>query len=317
MITSSDISSAAKRIEGIIHKTPIFTSHFFDNLAGAEIFFKCENFQKTGSFKARGATNSILKLSKTEAVRGVTTHSSGNHGQALAWAARENGIKAYIVMPKNAPLVKVDAVKEYGAEVVFCESTLEARETTLEEVMAKTGATFIPPYNYQNTIEGQATSAFEVFQDIENLDFLLAPVGGGGLLSGSALSAKYISPQTTVFGCEPEEADDAFQSLKTGMLQPAKKPTTIADGLRTSLGDITFGYIQNDVNDILLCSEKEIVETQKMIWERMKIVVEPSSAVPLACLLNNTERFRAKRVAIILSGGNVDLGKLPFYDKIW
>ncbi len=312
MITSSDISSAAKRIEGIIHKTPILTSRFFNNLAAAEIFFKCENFQKTGSFKSRGATNSILKLSAAEAEKGVTTHSSGNHGQALAWAARENNIKAYIVMPENAPAVKVQAVKEYGAEVVFCESTLEARETMLEEVMAKTGATFIPPYNYQNTIEGQATAAVEVFQEVDNIDFLLAPVGGGGLLSGSALGAKYFSPQTTVIGCEPEEADDAFQSFKTGKLQPAKKPTTIADGLRTSLGDITFGYIQNHVNDILLCTEKEIVEAQKMIWERMKIVVEPSSAVPLACLLKNMNPFRGKRVAIILSGGNVDLGRLPF-----
>ena len=312
MITSSDISSAAKRIEGIIHKTPILTNGYINKLAGAEIFFKCENFQKTGSFKARGATNSILKLSEEDAKKGVTTHSSGNHGQALAWAARENGIKAYIVMPENAPAVKVEAVKEYGAEVVFCESTLEARESTLEEVMAKTGATFIPPYNYENTIEGQASSAYEVFQELEKIDFLLAPVGGGGLLSGSALSAKYFSPKTKVIGCEPEEADDAYQSFKTGKLQPAKKPVTIADGLRTSLGDITFGYIQNHVSDILLCSEKEIVETQKMIWERMKIVVEPSSAVPLACLVRNKERFRGKRVVIILSGGNVDLGKLPF-----
>lgn len=312
MITSSDISGAATRIEGIIHKTPILTIQFFNKLVEGEIFFKCENFQKTGSFKARGATNSILKLSKAEAARGVTTHSSGNHGQALAWAAREQGIKAYIVMPKNAPSVKVDAVKEYGAEVIFCESTLEARESTLEEVMAKTGATFIPPYNFQNTIEGQATAAYEIFQELENIDYLLAPVGGGGLLSGSALSTKYSSPQTEVIGCEPEKADDAFQSFKTGKLQPAKKPVTIADGLRTSLGDITFGYIQNHVNDILLCSEKEIINTQRMIWERMKIVVEPSSAVPLACLLNNKTRFRGKRVAIILSGGNVDLGKLPF-----
>ncbi len=312
MITSTDISGAAKRIEGIIHKTPVFTSRFFNDLTGADIFFKCENFQKTGSFKARGATNSILKLNPADAKKGVTTHSSGNHGQALAWAAKQQQIKAYIVMPENAPTVKVEAVKGYGAEVIFCESTLEARESTLEEVMQKTGATFIPPYNYTNTIEGQATSALEVFNEIQNLDFLLVPVGGGGLLSGSSLSAHYFSPVTAVIGCEPEEADDAYQSFKTGKLQPAKKPVTIADGLRTSLGDITFDYIQKHVEDILLCSEKEIIETQKMIWERMKMVVEPSAAVPLACVIANKQRFRGKRLAIILSGGNVDLCKLPF-----
>lgn len=274
--------------------------------------FKCENLQKTGSFKARGATNSILKLNTADAAKGVATHSSGNHGQALAWAAAQQHIKAFIVMPDNAPRVKVEAVKGYGAEVIFCEATLKAREATLANVMEKTGASFIPPYNYINTIEGQATAAYQIFDQLKSLDYLLVPVGGGGLLAGSALSAAYFSKGTSVIGCEPQEADDAYQSLHTGILQPAKRPTTIADGLRTSLGEINFGYIKKYVSDILLCSERQIVEAQKMIWERMKLVVEPSSAVPLACILNNKAQFKSKKVGVILSGGNVDLGRLPF-----
>lgn len=312
MITASDISSAAQRLKGSIHKTPILTSRFVNKLTGADIQFKCENFQKTGSFKARGAVNSILKLSNSEAARGVATHSSGNHGQALAWAAQEHGVQAFIVMPENAPKVKVEAVKEYGAEVIFCKSTQQAREQTLEQIINETGATFVPPYNHDNTIEGQATAAVEIFDELQDVDFLLTPVGGGGLLSGSALSASYFSPQTRVLGCEPELADDAYRSFKSGKLQPARPPLTIADGLRTSLGDIPFAYIQKYVEDILLCSEDEIRAAQRMIWERMKIIVEPSSAVPLACLLREKDRFRGKRVAIILTGGNVDLGALSF-----
>lgn len=312
MISASDISETFAKIKDTIHRTPILTSQFFDQKSGAQLYFKTENFQKTGSFKARGATNSILKLATENAAKGVATHSSGNHGQALAWAAREQKIKAYIVMPENAPTVKVAAVKEYGAEVIFCASTLQAREDKLAEVMANTGATFIPPYNFEHTIQGQASSAYEVFEEIKDLDYLLCPVGGGGLLSGSALSAHYFSGTTKVIGCEPIEADDAYRSFKSGQLQPAHKPTTIADGLRTSLGDITFGYIKQYVDDILLCSEEEIVAAQRLIWERMKIVVEPSAAVPLACIFNNSDLFSGKRVAIILSGGNVDLGQLPF-----
>lgn len=312
MIQASDIQSAAKRIDAFIHHTPIFTSTFFNDRLGADIFFKCENFQKTGSFKARGATNAVWSLADSQASQGVATHSSGNHGQALAWAARERGVPAYIVMPQNAPGVKINAVKNYGAEVVFCESTLEAREETLAKVIKDTGATFIPPYNFETTIAGQATAALEIFDELTELDFLLAPVGGGGLLAGSALSAHYFSPRTLVVGSEPELANDAWQSFYSGELAAAKPPLTIADGLRTSLGSITFRYIHKHVADILVCSEKEIVETQRMIWERMKIIVEPSSAVPLACMLREKERFYGKRIAVILSGGNVDLEELPF-----
>lgn len=312
MVSTADISGADNRLSGFIHRTPLLRSQYFDKISSAELYFKAENFQKTGSFKARGALNSVLKLTPQEASKGVATHSSGNHGQALAWAAGQKGIKAYIVMPEDAPKVKVAAVKEYGAEVIFCEPTLQAREDTLDEVMQKHGAHFVPPYNFINTIEGQATCALEIFDEIGEPDFLMAPVGGGGLLSGSSLSAKYFSPKTSIIGCEPELADDAYQSLKIGERQPARPPKTIADGLRTSLGDITFGIIKQHVSDILLCSEEEIVNTQKQIWERMKIIVEPSCAVPLACLLKNKERFAGKKVAIILSGGNVDLQKLPF-----
>ncbi|WP_417609448.1 threonine ammonia-lyase [Owenweeksia hongkongensis] len=312
MIDQILIEQAHQRVASHIHNTPILTNSHINDLVGAEVFFKCENFQKTGSFKARGAMNSVLQLSDEQKKKGVATHSSGNHGQALAWAAKMAGVAAYIVMPENAPKVKVAAVKEYGAEVIFCKSTLEARETTLEKVMTEKGCTFIPPYNFDNTICGQATCAKEVFEDLQNVDFLLTPVGGGGLLSGSALSGKYFSPTTKVIGCEPELANDAYESFHSGELQPAKEPITIADGLRTSLGDINFGYIKKHVDDILLCSEEEIVNAQKLIWERMKIIIEPSSAVPVACLLKYKSHFAKAKIAVIISGGNVDLGNLPF-----
>ncbi len=305
MISKNDIEKAANRIEGKIHRTPILTLRFFNEKSGAEFYFKGENFQKTGSFKARGAMNSVLQLSDNQ--KNVATHSSGNHGQALAWAARENGKTAYIVMPKNAPKVKIEAVKSYGAKVIFCEPTLRAREETLEKTMAETGAVFIPPYNFENTIGGQATCAKEIFSEINEVDFLLAPVGGGGLLSGSALAAKYFSHKTQVIGCEPEKADDAFQSFRKNKLVPSKNPDTIADGLRTSLGDLTFPIIRENIADILLCGEDEIRAAMRQVWERMKIIIEPSAAVAVACLLKNAARFQGKKVAIILSGGNVDL----------
>jgi len=312
MIDQKLIEQAHQRVAPHIHRSPVFTNSYINRLLDAEVYFKCENFQKTGSFKARGAMNSVLQLSAEQKKKGVDTHSSGNHGQALAWAAKMAGVQAYIVMPENAPKVKVAAVQEYGAEVIFCKSTLEARETILEKVMAERGCTFIPPYNFENTICGQATCAKEVFEDIPSLDFLLTPVGGGGLLSGSALSGKYFSPQTKIIGCEPELACDAYESFHSGTLQAAKEPITIADGLRTSLGDINFGYIRKHVNDILLCSEAEIVNAQKLIWERMKIVIEPSSAVPLACMLKHKTHFAKAKIALIISGGNVDLNKLAF-----
>lgn len=310
MITKQDIEKAHVRLEPIIHNTPILSSTYINAQLGAEVYFKCENFQKTGSFKARGATNSVLKLSADQKEKGVATHSSGNHGQALAWAAAQAGVKCWVVMPSNAPQVKKDAVKGYGAEVIECVPTLQAREEGLKEIQNRTGATFIPPFNFQNTIEGQSTASYELFTELKDLDFLLTPVGGGGLLSGSGLSASYFSPSTKVIGCEPENADDAWQSFRAGKIIPVMNPNTVADGLKTSLGDLTFGYIQKHISDIHLCSEKEIMAAMKMIWERMKIIVEPSCAVPLACALRNKDIYQGKKIAIILSGGNVDLERM-------
>ena len=312
MITWDAIEAAEHRIKPFIHTTPVLTSAFLDELSGVQLFFKCENFQKTGSFKVRGATNSVLQLSADEKQRGVATHSSGNHGQALAWAAREAGVQAWIVMPSNAPQVKKNAVQAYGATVVECEPTLQARENTLQKVQDETGAIFIPPYNALRTIEGQATCAKELHEQIPGLDYLLVPVGGGGILSGSALTTQYLSPKTIVMGCEPENADDACRSLKQGEIVPSLNPDTIADGLKTSLGEITFAYIKELVADILLCSEKDIKRAMQLIWERMKIIVEPSSAVALACLLRHREHFHGKRVGMIVTGGNVDLSTLAF-----
>lgn len=312
MISFASIQEASNRIASSIHKTPLLTSSYLNDLAGAQLFFKCENFQKTGSFKARGATNSILKLSEQEKGNGVATHSSGNHGQAMAWAAKQAGVKAWVIMPSNAPQVKKDAVKGYGAEIIECEPTLQARESSLAAIQKEVGAVFIPPYNFENTIEGQATSAFEIYNELEGLDFLLTPVGGGGLLSGSALSTYYMSPETKVIGCEPEMVNDAWQSFKSGELKPSNNAPTIADGLKTSLGDINFGYIKEFVTDILLCTEEEIMKATQLVWERMKIIIEPSSAVSLACVLNNRDLFNKKKVAMIVSGGNVDLKSLTF-----
>lgn len=312
MIEQKDIEEAFARIRGHIHHTPVFTSSYFNNLLDAEIFFKAENLQKTGSFKPRGATNAVLKLSGEAAAKGVATHSSGNHGQALAWAARQRGIPAYVVMPENAPRVKVNAVKDYGTEVIFCKATQRAREESLEEILQKTGASFIPPFNFEDTIEGQASCGTEIFSDIKNLDYLLVPVGGGGLLAGCALSGHFYAPATKVVGCEPKAADDAQRSFRAGKILPGHDPDTLADGLRTSLGEVPFRYIQKYAHDIITCSEEKITEAMRLVWERMKLVVEASAAVPLACMMEQKNSFRGKRVAVILSGGNTDLEKLAF-----
>lgn len=311
-IEDIDLTAAARRISPYIHKTPILSSSGIDSLTGATILFKCENLQKTGSFKARGATNNILMLSEQERAQGVVTHSSGNHGQALAWAAARNGVKAFIIMPENAPRVKVEAVKSYGAEVIFCASNLEAREEKLMEVQEQTKAVFIPPYDHYRTIEGAASCALELLDEQRDLDVLLAPVGGGGLLSGTILGAKAMQAGLKVIGCEPEEAKDAWESLKNGERVLTHTPNTMADGLRTTLGAANFPIIRDGVEDILLCSERSIVEAMKLIWERMKLVVEPSGAVPLACLLEHPKRFEGLKVGIIISGGNIDLTSLPF-----
>ncbi|MCH8556588.1 MAG: pyridoxal-phosphate dependent enzyme [Balneolia bacterium] len=311
-ITLDDIRQADGLIRPFTHRTPVLTSSWLDDRLGTELYFKCENFQKTGAFKARGAMHAILRLSDNEAKKGVATHSSGNHAAALARAARSRGIPAYIVMPENAPSVKVKAVESYEGQITFCESTLDSREETLQKVVEETGAVFIPPYNHRDVILGQATCALELLEDHPELDIIMAPVGGGGLLSGTALSAKFLKPTITVYGAEPEQANDAWQSLKAGKLIPSEKPNTIADGLRTSLGPITFSIISRQVDDIITVSETQILKSMRDVWERMKIIIEPSCSVPLAAVETRPELFRDKKVGIILTGGNVDLDKLPW-----
>jgi threonine dehydratase len=310
--TFADIEKAHDRIRPYIHRTPVMTSKSINEIVGAELFFKCENLQKVGAFKFRGACNSVFSLSSEEAKNGVCTHSSGNHAAALALAARMRGIPAYIVMPENAPQIKKVAVAGYGAQITFCEPTLVARESTLKQVAEKTGATEIHPYNYFNVICGQGTAAKELIEETGHLDVVMAPVGGGGLLSGTALSTKALLPRARVIAAEPAGADDAFRSFYSKTLHPSVAPKTIADGLLTSLGSITFELILNNVDQIATVSEEGIVAAMRMIWERMKIIVEPSSAVPLAAILENKVDVKGQKVGIILSGGNVDLSRLPF-----
>jgi len=301
-----------ERIRPYIHRTPVLTSESIDQIAGIQLFFKCENLQKVGAFKFRGACNALLSMSEEELSQGVATHSSGNHAQALALAAKMKGVHAYIVMPRTAPSVKKAAVAGYGAEIIECEPTLEAREQALHEVCKRTGARFIPPFDDYRIIAGQGTAAKEIFEKVNNLDALITPVGGGGLLAGSALAAKYFSPQTQVFAGEPEGADDAYRSFISGERVLTHTPDTIADGLLTTLGEKNFEIIRREVQAIITVSDKEIIEAMKLLWERMKIVVEPSGAVPFAAVLKNREQFLGKKVGVILSGGNVDLTKLPF-----
>ncbi|PCH96535.1 MAG: serine dehydratase [Bacteroidetes bacterium] len=310
--SKEDILAAHERIAEYIHMTPILTSKTIDKFSGASVFFKCENFQKVGAFKKRGATNAILCLSDEQKANGVITHSSGNHGQAVALAAGEQGIKATVVMPDNSPAVKIEATKGYGAEVVFCSANIENRREIVDRVINKTGAHFIPPFNDYQIIAGQATAAKELIEEIENLDIIIAPIGGGGLISGTCLSAKYFSPSTTVIGAEPEEVDDAFRSLKSGEIESNASTNTIAEGLKTPLGDKTFPIIREYVEEIITVTESEIIEALKLIWERMKIIVEPSSAVPLAALLNSKEKFQSQKIGIILTGGNIDVKSALF-----
>ncbi len=310
--TIDDIRKAHQKISEYAHNTPVLSSKQVDQKTGGTIFFKCENFQKVGAFKFRGATNAVFSLNEKEAKKGVATHSSGNHAQALALAAKLRGIPAYVVMPENAPKVKVRAVKSYGAEITFCESTLEARETTLEQVVQKNGATFIHPYNNAQIIAGQGTAAIELLQDHPDLDIIITPVGGGGLLSGTALAAKALKPEIGVIAAEPEQADDACRSFKSGKLIPVQNPDTVADGLRTSLGPLPFSIIQNLVDDIVTVSEESIISAMRYAWERMNVIIEASSAVPLAAIFEEKIDVKGKKAGIILSGGNVDLDHLPW-----
>jgi threonine dehydratase len=307
-----DVEAAMRLIGPHVHRTPVLTSRQLDVISGAKLFFKCENFQKVGAFKFRGATNAVLNLTEAQRAAGVVTHSSGNHAAALAHAALMRGVKAYIVMPSSAPEVKKRAVEGYGAEITYCEPTLAAREAAAAGVIERTGATMIHPYDNFFIIAGQGTAAMELLEEVPNPDAVLTPVGGGGLLSGSAITVRHMAPAAKIYGAEPLLADDAARSLHTGAIQPALPPRTIADGLLTSLCERTFTVIKENVDDILTVTETQIIEAMTLIWTRMKIVVEPSSAVPLAVVLANRELFSGKKVAIIVSGGNADLSKLPF-----
>lgn len=310
--TLSDIQSAHKRIQPFINRTPVLTSRQLNKIFNCELYFKCENFQKVGAFKFRGATNAVLSLEATQKENGVVTHSSGNHAAALALAAAMNGIKAYIVMPETAPVVKKNAVAGYGAQITYCKPTLQAREETCKAIMEKEGATLIHPYDNFNVICGQGTASLELLEECNDLDIVVAPVGGGGLMSGTSTYVKGFSPGTIVIGAEPLNANDAWKSFKTGNLTPSVNPLTIADGLLTSLSELTFSIIRKNVDDILTATEESIISSMMLVWERMKIVIEPSSATVLAIIRENPEIFRGKKTGIIISGGNVDLRKLPF-----
>lgn len=311
-----DIKAAAKMISDKVHRTPVLTCQAIDQLAGAQFFFKCENFQKVGAFKARGATHAVFSLSEEEASRGVATHSSGNHAQALAMAAGLRHIPAYVVMPTSAPEVKRRAVLGYGAEIIDCEPTLAARESTLKRVVKRTGAEFIHPYDHPRIIAGQGTAALELLEEVQDLDVVMAPVGGGGLLSGTALATAAMAPNARIIAGEPAGADDAFRSLLAGKILPSENPRTIADGLLTSLGQLNFPIIQNNVEAIWTVDDPAIISAMRLVWERMKIIIEPSSAVPLAAALAHRAEIEGCRVGLIFSGGNVDLEKLPWMTPV-
>jgi len=301
-----------KRIEPYIHNTPILTSQLINNIVDADIFFKCENFQKMGAFKMRGATNALLQLTKEQKQRGVVTHSSGNFAQALSLAAQSLNIKAFIVMPSSATQVKKDAVKEYGGNIIECESTLKARQITTQQIEDETGATFIHPSNDINVIIGQGTACIELLKEQPNLEYVFTPVGGGGLIAGTALAAHYFGKNCKVIGGEPFEVDDAYRSLLSGTLEFNSTTNTVADGLKTHLGDVNFPIILKYVDQIIRVTEKEIIDAMRLIWERMKIIIEPSSAVAVATIIKGKERLKGKRIGVIISGGNVDLSQLPF-----
>jgi len=311
-VSLKDIRTAAQRIKPYAHRTPVLTNESLNQQVGAQVFLKCENFQKVGAFKFRGACNAVYSLSDEEAERGVCTHSSGNHAAALALAARMRGIPAYIVMPNNAPTVKKNAVAGYGGLITFCEPTLEARESTLDRIRLATGATVVHPYNDERVITGQGTAALELLEDYPDLDVIIAPVGGGGLLSGTSIAATEIKKGIRVIGAEPETANDAFLSMKAGEIIPSQNPKTIADGLLTSLGSLTFPIIQKNVEQIVTVSEIAIIESMKYVWERAKIIIEPSSAVAIGVLWEKKIDLRGLKVGVIISGGNVDLAKLSW-----
>jgi threonine dehydratase len=308
----ADMLIAHERIKPHIHRTPVLTSRVINELSGAELFFKCENLQKGGAFKARGASNAVFGLNDAQAAKGVATHSSGNHGTCLSYAAGRRGIPCTVVMPRTAPQTKKDAVRGYGGKVVECEPSTTSREAVFAEVVAETGAEFVHPYNDPRVIAGQGTCSKELIEQVDGLDAVIAPIGGGGMVSGTCLTLSNLAPQIKIYAAEPEQADDAYRSFRAGHIIADDAPNTVADGLKVPLKELTWHFVSKHVTDIFTASEQEIVDAMKLIWKRMKIVMEPSSAVPLATILKNRDVFAGKRVGVIITGGNVDLDKLPW-----
>ncbi|MBT8411355.1 MAG: pyridoxal-phosphate dependent enzyme [Octadecabacter sp.] len=310
--TFQDMLHAHERIKPYIHRTPVLTSSYLNELTGAELFFKCENFQKAGAFKVRGACNAVFGLSDEDAAKGVCTHSSGNHALSLSYAAGRRGIPCNVVMPRTAPEAKKAAVRGYGGIITECEPSTTSREAVFAEVQAKTGGDFVHPYNDPRVIAGQGTCSREFMEQVDGLDMMVAPIGGGGMISGTCLTLSNIAPEVQIIASEPEQADDAYRSFKAGHIIADDAPVTIADGLKVPLKERTWHFVSNYVTDILTASEEEIIDAMKLTWQRMKIVMEPSCAVPLATIIKNKERFAGKRVGVIVTGGNVDLDKLPW-----
>lgn len=310
--TFEDMLAAHERIKPHIHRTPILTSSYFNDLIGAEIFFKCENFQKAGAFKVRGASNAVFGLSEEDAEKGVCTHSSGNHALSLSYAAGRRGIPCNVVMPRTAPQAKKDAVKGYGGIITECEPSTTSREAVFADVQAATGGNFVHPYNDPRVIAGQGTCSRELMEQTDGVDIVVAPIGGGGMISGTCLTLSNIAPETQIIAAEPEQADDAYRSFKAGHIIADDAPNTVADGLKVPLKDLTWHFVSNHVTDILTASEQEIIDAMKLTWQRMKIVIEASCSVPLAVMLKNKDRFAGKRVGVIITGGNVDLDTLPW-----
>ena len=310
--TFDDALAARARVAPHVHVTPVMTSRFINELVGAELFFKCENLQKAGAFKARGASNAVFGLIEAQAARGVATHSSGNHGTCLSYAAGRRGIPCTVVMPRTAPQAKKDAVRGYGGRVVECEPSTSSREAVFAQVVAESGAEFVHPYNDPRVIAGQATCSMELIEQVAGLDAVVAPIGGGGMVSGTCLALSHLAPGVKIYAAEPSQADDAARSFRAGHIIADDAPETVADGLKVPLKDLTWHFVKAHVSDILTAEEDEIVEAMKLVWKRMKLVIEPSSAVPLAVILKNRALFQGKRVGVIVTGGNVDLDKLPW-----
>ncbi len=310
--TFEDAQAARARIAAHVHVTPVMTSRFLNDLTGAELFLKCENLQKAGAFKARGASNAVFGLSDAQAARGVATHSSGNHGTCLSYAAGRRGIPCTVVMPRTAPQAKKDAVRGYGGRVVECEPSTSSREAVFAQVVAESGAEFVHPYNDPRVIAGQATCSMELIEQVSGLDAVVAPIGGGGMISGTCLALSHLAPGIKIYAAEPKQADDAARSFRAGHIIADDAPETVADGLKVPLKELTWHFVQRHVSDILVAEEDEIVDAMKLIWKRMKLVIEPSCAVPLAVILKNRALFAGKRVGVVLTGGNVDLDKLPW-----